>query len=163
MNKLKIVILIAVLSTGINYGKIEAQSLVPQTTQSVAQYINVNPLSIVASPYRYLNKSVRIKGKFDKFSTIGLDYAPAMRSSEKYISFLIQRPDVLDHNIPLSELKIFLKKDVAEKHIDLDSGDEIVFTGKIFSTALGDPWMDVDNFTVLTVKDKGKKNDKISE
>ena len=77
-----------------------------------------------------------------------------MRSSEKYISFLIQRPDVLDHNIPLSELKIFIDRTVAEKHIDLNSGDEIEFTGKVFSTALGDPWMDVDKFTVITSKPK---------
>ena len=39
-----------------------------------------------------------------------------------------------------------------EKHIDLDAGDEIEFSGKIFSTALGDAWMDVENFKVLTIK-----------
>ena len=77
-----------------------------------------------------------------------------MRSSENYISFLIQRPDITDHNIPLSELKIFLDRTVAEKHIELNSGDVIEFTGKVFSTALGDPWMDVDNFTVISTKPK---------
>lgn len=50
---------------------------------------------------------------------------------------MIQRPDVTDHNIPLSELKIFLKRAEAEKHIDLNAGDEVEFTGKVFSTALG--------------------------
>ena len=94
------------------------------------------------------------KAKFDKFSTLGLDYKPAMRSSENYISFLIQRPDVTDHNIPLSELKIFLNRTEAEKHIDLNSGDVIEFTGKVFSNALGDPWMDVDKFTVISTKPK---------
>lgn len=105
-----------------------------------------------------MRRNIKIKAKFDKFSTLGLDYSPAMRSSEKYISFLIQRPDMTSHDIPLSELKIFLKKEVAEKNIDLDAGDEIEFTGKVFSTALGDPWMDVDSFKVLTVKKPKKES-----
>ena len=77
-----------------------------------------------------------------------------MKSSEKYISFLIQRPDITDHNIPLSELKIFLDRTEAEKHIELNSGDIVEFTGKIFSTALGDPWMEVNKFTVVSTKPK---------
>ena len=61
----------------------------PATRAVIAQndYPSVNPLVIVAYPQKYLNRQVKIKGKFDKFSTLGLDYAPAMRSSEKYISF----------------------------------------------------------------------------
>lgn len=132
----------------------------PMATQIAAKsYMIANPLDMVAAPNRYLNKNVKIKAKFDKFSTLGLDYEPAMRSSEDYISFLIQRSDVRDHNIPLSEMKIFMKRTEAEKHIDLDSGDEIEFCGKVFSNALGDVWMDVDKFTVLTVKEP-KKTDK---
>ena len=79
-----------------------------------------------------------------------------MKSSEKYISFLIQRPDVINHNIPLSELKIFLDRTEAEKHIDLNSGDIVEFTGRIFSTALGDPWMEVSNFKVVSTKAKAE-------
>lgn len=124
--------------------------------QQAVQYTTVNALDVVANPYKYLKRNIRIKAKFDKFSTLGLDYAPAMRSSEKYISFLIQRPDITNHNIPLSELKIFLDKDIAEKNIDLDAGDEVEFTGRVFSTALGDPWMDVDDFKVLTKKEPKK-------
>jgi hypothetical protein len=88
-----------------------------------------------------------------------LDYPAVNRPHEKYISFLIQRPDITNHNIPLSELKIFLSKDLAEKNIDLDTGDEIVFTGKVFSTALGDPWVDVDAIKVVNKinKDNNKK------
>jgi len=122
-----------------------------------AQYIEVNALEIVSNPYKYLNRNVKVKGKFDKFSTLGLDYPPAMRSHEKYISFMIQRPDITNHNIPLSEFKIFLQKEVAEKNIDLDAGDEIEFSGKIFSTALGDPWMDVHNFKVINKVKKDTK------
>ncbi|MBP3924340.1 hypothetical protein J6E39_03770 [bacterium] len=113
-------------------------------------YTSVNPLDVVNAPDRYLNKNIKIKAKFDKFATLGLDYPPAMKSSENFISFLIQRPDVLDHNIPLSEMKIFLDRKEAEKHIDLNSGDIIEFTGKVFSSALGDPWIEVDKFTVIS-------------
>ena len=133
--------------------------VIPEATKAISncpakEYETVNPVAMVENPEIYLNKNVKFKAKFDKFSTLGLDYKPAFRSSEKYISFLIQRPDVLDHNILLSELKIFIDRTVAEKHIDLNSGDEIEFTGKVFSTALGDPWMDVDKFTVITSKPK---------
>lgn len=166
MKNLKIITLALLISigSGLTINKVCSQTptptivraVVPQ--QQVVEYITVNPLDVVANPYKYLRRNIKIKAKFDKFSTLGLDYSPAMRSSEKYISFLIQRPDISNHDIPLSELKIFLKKEVAEKNIDLDAGDEIEFTGKIFSTALGDPWMDVDSFKVLTVKKPKKES-----
>ena len=166
MKNLKIITLALLISigSGLTINKVCSQTptptivraVVPQ--QQVVEYITVNPLDVVANPYKYLRRNIKIKAKFDKFSTLGLDYSPAMRSSEKYISFLIQRPDNSNHDIPLSELKIFLKKEVAEKNIDLDAGDEIEFTGKIFSTALGDPWMDVDSFKVLTVKKPKKES-----
>ena len=48
-------------------------------------YICATPLEIVANPDKYLNKKVKFKASFDKFSTLGLDYKPAMRDSQKYI------------------------------------------------------------------------------
>ena len=132
---------------------------VPIATQQLT-YSSEQPatssLDMVSHPSRYLNKTVTVKGKFDKFSTLGLDYKPAMRSSEDYITFLIQRDDIKDHNIPLSEMKIFLKRTVAEKYIDLSAGDEIEFSGKVFSTALGDVWMDADTFKVISQKSKSE-------
>lgn len=121
----------------------------PTTTPAVVQIseISVTPLALVNAPQNYLNKNIVIKAKFDKFSTLGLDYKPAMRSSEDYISFLIKRDDTT-HNIPLSELKLFLKRDLAEKFIDLKTDDEIEIKGKVFSTALGDAWVDTDKLTV---------------
>ena len=157
MKKFWIITLALALSTGIG-SVVNSQTTfvsnptAPTATQAPLQYTTVNALAVVANPARFLKRNIRIIGKFDKFSTLGLDYPPAKRSSEDYISFLIQRPDVTNHNIPLSELKIFLKKDVAEKNIDLDAGDKVEFTGRIFSTALGDAWMDVDDFKVLTPK-----------
>lgn len=164
MKNYKLLTILTILSFCFCVGEVYSQTSAPAksvlstpTTQSI-QYMQVNALDLVASPSRYLNKNVKIRAKFDKFSTLGLDYPPVNRSHEKYISFLIQRPDITNHNIPLSELKIFIKKEVAEKHIDLDAGDEIEFSGKIFSTALGDPWMDVAEFKVINkVKKDNKK------
>lgn len=167
MKNLKIITLALLISigSGLTINKVCSQTPTPTIVRAVVpqqqapiEYVSVNPLDVVANPYKYLRRNIKIKAKFDKFSTLGLDYSPAMRSSEKYISFLIQRPDTSNHDIPLSELKIFLKKEVAEKNIDLDAGDEIEFTGKVFSTALGDPWMDVDSFKVLTVKEPKKES-----
>jgi len=155
MKKIKVIALAILVSAFIGVGaerisvNAQPQATVSSPTVPQLQYKDVNALEVVSNPYRYMKRNIRIKAKFDKFSTLGLDYPPAMRSSDKYISFLIQRPDITNHNIPLSELKIFLKKEVAEKNIDLDAGDEIEFTGHVFSTALGDAWIDVDNFKVV--------------
>ena len=119
--------------------------------------INATPLNIVAHPEKYLNKTVKMQATFDKFSTLGLDYNKAMRPSTKYIGILIQRDDVANHNIPLSEMKLFLTKEMAEKHIDLDTGDKIELTANMFSNALGDPWLDVKSLNVIK---KAKKEDK---
>ena len=153
MNKFKALILIMAVAAGLSVHAQNPQNLLvnaPASQKNVISYMAVNPLDVVARPNFYMNKNIKIKAKFDKFSTLGLDYKPAMRSSEKYISFLIQRPDVSDHNIPLSELKIFLKRAEAEKYIELNSGDVVEFSGKVFSNALGDAWIDVDKFSVIS-------------
>ena len=161
-NKLFALILIISLFAGGSVAKVYSQSAPSGISGAVAansqvQYTNVGALDVVANPFRYLHRNIKIRGKFDKFSTLGLDYPPALRPSDKYISFLIQRPDILDHNIPLSELKIFINRNEAEKYIELNSGDIIEFTGRVFSTALGDPWMDATNFTVISSKPKSDK------
>lgn len=122
--------------------------------------LNVAPLTIVSAPQKFLNKTVVMKATFDKFSTLGLDYKKAMRSSSDYIGFLIQRDDVKDHNVPLSEMKLFVKRDYAEKFIELDTGDKIQITGKVFSNALGDPWVDVNKIVILQKKTSPEKTKK---
>ena len=151
--KVFIITIIAAIAFG-GAGFSQNTPAIPATTKQIAlnQYEFVEPLNMVAHPNLYLNKFVTVRGKFDKFSTLGLDYSPAKRSSEDYITFLIQRDDIKDHNIPLSEMKIFLKRAVAEKYIDLNAGDEIEFSGKVFSNALGDVWMDADRFVVINTK-----------
>ncbi len=166
MSRAKYILPILLLSAGLGITSAIADTainlenpLIPVSTTKPTPtanrtYMIVQPLDMLKNPSFYLNKYVKIRGKFDKFSTLGLDYKPAMKSSEDFISFLIQRPDVTDHNIPLSEVKIFLKRTEAEKHIDLNAGDEIEFSGKVFATALGDIWIDVDQFKVLSTKPK---------
>lgn len=133
------------------YSKVSAQTQAVkqpvQTTNAQTQALSVTPLSIVNSPKVYLNKNIVMKAKFDKFSTLGLDYKPAYKSSEDYISFLIKRDDT-SFNIPLSEMKLFLKRDKAEKFIDLKTNDEIEIKGKVFSDALGDAWVEVNELTI---------------
>ena len=116
-------------------------------TTTVAQENVVNPLSLVSKPSEYLNKTITMNAKFDKFSTLGLDYKSAYKSSEEYISFLIKREDTI-YDIPLSELKLFLKRTEAEKFIELKTDDEISITGTVFSDALGDAWVDVSSLVV---------------
>ena len=153
-NKLKLILvtiifILTIAPQGFTQNTIQVSSKTEQTVQTSTV---TGSLDIVANPVKYLNKFVTVKGKFDKFSTLGLDYKPAMRSSEDYITFLIQRDDVKDHNVPLSEMKVFLKRTEAEKYIDLNAGDEIQFSGTVFSNALGDVWMDAEKFTVLSQK-----------
>lgn len=167
-NKIKLILVLMAVS--VSFGLCSnavvktTTNTAPKTTTEVQTpqiknqtYERVNPLDVVANPKKYLNKHVTIKGTFDKFSILGLDYKPAFRSSEKYITFLIKRDDSLNKLVPLSEMKIFLKREDAEKHVDLTSGDEVEFNGFVFSNALGDVWIDVDKFTVLNQKTKEDK------
>lgn len=175
-NKIKTIILTAIISIGLGLGTSAAvksvkqptkapvtiqKNVTPVVTKTVTKavapelvYENANSLDIVANPAKYLNKRVKIRAKFDKFSTLGLDYKPAYRSSEKYITFLIKRDDVVNNMVPLSEMKNFLDRDTAEKYIDLKPGDDIEYSGLVFSNALSDVWINVEKFTVLSQKAK---------
>ena len=108
----------------------------------------IRPLDIVKSPKTYLGQKVTMIARFDKFSTLGLDYKSAYKSSDDYISFLIKRDDTI-YDIPLSEMKLFLKRDLAEKFIDLKVNDEIQIDGTVFSDALSDAWIDVESITII--------------
>lgn len=172
-NKIKVIILTAIVSITLAVGidatakntnkPPKASATVQKTVQAKTPevyYESTNSLDIVANPTKYLNKHVKIKAKFDKFTTLGLDYKPAFRSSDKYITFLIKRDDVINHTIPLSEMKNFLERSEAEKYVDLSPGDEIEYSGVVFSDALGDAWVSVDKFNVLSQKSKDKNSTK---
>ncbi|MCR5261822.1 MAG: hypothetical protein K6C94_08310 [Candidatus Gastranaerophilales bacterium] len=135
----------------------------PQTAAVSADvnYLAVqSPVLVVNNPNAYLNKNIEFTAKFNKFSTLGLDYKPAMRESQIYLGILIDRDDVGSYTIPLSELKLFIKRKDAEKLTDLDAGDMISIKGKVFSVALGDPWMDITKLKILTPKNKTNQTQK---
>ena len=137
------IVLTLVLSTTIVSAKVKQVSQ-PQPVKIE----EVSALDVVKNSAKYLNKKIKVKAKFDKFSTLGLDYKPAFKSSEDYITFLIKRDDVLNYVVPLSEMKNFLPRTIAEKYIDLKPGDEIEYVGTVFSDALSDTWVDVESFEV---------------
>ena len=151
---IKTLFIITLCAITLTTSNICTEIVTAQTTQQANVTRNVDvkntvkPLDIVNSPSTYLNKNVTMLAKFDKFSILGLDYKPSFRSSEEYISFLIKRDDT-QYDIPLSEMKLFLKRDIAEKFIDLKTNDEISITGKVFSDALGDAWVDVFELTII--------------
>ncbi len=134
---------------------LEVQAAV-QAPASVA--VPVSPIAVVNNPNKYLNKEITFNADFVSFTSLGLDYKPALRESSKYIGVLIKRSDVSHHVIPLSEMKILVLRKSVEEFVDLEQGDKIKITGKVYSTALGDPWVDVTKFEVLTKKEK--KDDK---
>ena len=51
-------------------------------------------------------------------------------------------------------MKIVIQREKAEKLLDLESGDKIELTGSVFSSALNDPWVEVDSVKILSVKQK---------
>lgn len=125
------------------------QTAVKSTAVTPGVVIKTSPLEIVASPKQYLNKVVKFRATFDKFSALGLDYKPAYKSSQDYIGILIKRDDVKDHTVPLAEMKMFLTRKEAEKYVDLSSGDIVEIEGKVFSVALGDPWIEIQKFVII--------------
>lgn len=171
MNKLKTLSIAFIIMLGVGVNSISnaetsavkiKNPIIPAATKAIAAapdktYNMVNPAVMVNNPKPYLNQDVKFRAKFDKYSTLGLDYKPAFRSSEKFITVLIQRNDITTHNVPLSELKIFLDRKEAEKHIDLNSGDEIEIAGHVFSNALGDVWMDAQEFKIISTQPKKTK------
>ncbi|MEW5820545.1 MAG: hypothetical protein AB1782_10175 [Cyanobacteriota bacterium] len=112
----------------------------------------IDPVDLVGEPQKHLNEYVLIKGTFDKYTTLGLDYKPALKDSKEYISFLIRRPDVKSKKyvIPLSELKLIIARKMAEQYTSLETGDDIIIYGQVFSSALNDPWVEVDHIVSKT-------------
>ena len=87
-----LVLFTALILTGSNFytDKVIAEPVAEKTvtTQEVNEQF-ISPHLIVNSPKSYLNQTVNIKAKFDKFSTLGLDYKSAFKSSEEYISSFV--------------------------------------------------------------------------
>lgn len=114
--------------------------------------------ALLESPKNYLDKKIKLRGKFSSFTTLALDYEPAMRKSKDYISISIFRPDT---KIPLSELKLaYPLSEAKENQVirDLDEGDLLEIYGQVFSAALDEPWVDI-----ISIKSLEKPKEKIAE
>ncbi len=133
---------------------------------------SVNAEQLVDKPHDYLNKNVKFTANFFAFTSLALDYKPALRPAKTHLSFLILKDN---SHIPLSELKLAMaipKEKDAENTLlaKLKDGDQLEITGKVFNTALDEPWVDVlrlkllkaapDEKKIAEEKEKGKDKEK---
>ncbi|MBY0449613.1 MAG: hypothetical protein K2X01_03185 [Cyanobacteria bacterium] len=128
--------------------KTAAESKVANSAKLV-EYTATNSLDLVKSPKDFMSKPVRFEATFNSFSNLGLDYKKALRDSRDYVSFLVDRPDISYHSIPLAELKLIYPRSKSEAVINLEAGDKIQVLGKVFSSALNEPWMDVEEIQII--------------
>ena len=105
-NKILVSLLILVFTVPVFAQNQQENTQKPKTqaVQQKANFIRTSPLEVVATPDRFLNKKIIMDGKFDKFTTLGLDYKKAFRDSTKYIGFLLQRDDV--------EWQLYIKQEI---------------------------------------------------
>ncbi|MBI1269304.1 hypothetical protein GC174_02610 [bacterium] len=127
----------------------------------ITDAIDVTTDKLVDAPKNYMGKNIKFKSEFFAFSNLALNYKPALRPQKKFISFLVYRPK---SKVPFSELKLAMKipkeKDPRNKMLSsLQDGDTIEVTGKVFSTALDEPWVDVLNLKKLASAKKDKDKD----
>lgn len=157
-----LVALLAAMTVGLFVGYSPINAVDTPTKAPVSSTVNTasietTPLQIVANPDSFLHKNVKFTATFDKFSALGLDYPPAKKPATDYIGILIKRDDVKDHTVPLSEMKLFISRKMAEKFVDIDSGDTVSVEGNVFLTALGDPWINITNMSILNQANKKEK------
>ena len=106
------------------------------------------PMELVKNPGAFLNKTVRFEGHFSSYTNLGLDFPEALRESKTHVGLLVFRGDVYpQYHISLSELKLFVPRKGNEKLEELNPNDAVSIEGKVFTTVLGDPWVDVIKLT----------------
>jgi hypothetical protein len=129
----------------------------------IENVVNVTTTELVDKPHEYMNKNVKFVAKFYMFSTLPLDYKPAMKSSKTHLGFIVHRPD---GQVPFPELKIAMaipkEKDPLNQLLtSLKDGDQVEVTAKVFGTGLDEPWVDVLRLKRLSsAEDKDKKDEK---
>jgi hypothetical protein len=123
---------------------------VAKPVASLPNVISVTPKELVSNPKVYQKKNVQLQGVVSGFSALGLDYPRVNYSAKDYVTLLIYRDDVPDQfKIPLTELKLLLKRDVIKDIKRLGQGDTVALQGTVVSDALGDAWVEVGKLTVL--------------
>ncbi|MCC7530325.1 MAG: hypothetical protein IT342_17505 [Candidatus Melainabacteria bacterium] len=121
----------------------------------------VTTQELVDAPQKFLHKNVKFCAPFHAYSSLALDYKPALRPSKTHLSFLILRPN---SKVPFSEIKLAMPipkdKDPKNKLLqDLKDQDTIEVTGTVFATALDEPWIDVKQL-IKTASAPDPKKDK---
>lgn len=130
----------------------------------IENVVNVSTNELVDKPHEFLGKNIKFTAKFFAFSSLALDYKPAMRSSKSYLSFLVLRPEA---HVPYSEIKLAMaipkEKDPESQVLtSLKDGDQVEVTGKVFATSLDEPWVDVLRLKKLGGSDDKKDTKKVS-
>ncbi len=137
-----------------------AEKAAKPTPEPVIENVqSVNAEQLVDKPHDYLNKNVKFVANFFAFSSLALDYKPALRPAKTHLSFLVLKDN---SHIPLSELKLAMaipKEKDAENTLlaKLKDGDQLEITGKVFNTALDEPWVDVLRLKLLKAAPDDKK------
>jgi hypothetical protein len=124
---------------------------------SIATAVKVEPLELLQKPAAHLKQKVTFAGTFNRFADTALDYKKAFRDSRDYVSFFILRPDVGEKTIPLSEMKLFFPRKKSDEVMDLEPGDKIQIVGTPFSTALDEPWVDVEHIKIVQKTTKSER------
>lgn len=137
----------------------------PKPEPVIDNIVNVTPDQLVEKPAEYLNRNVKFTAPFYAFSNLALDYKPALRPQKEYLSFLILRQG---GHIPYSEIKLAMAmpkdQDPNSKLLQaLKDGDTIEITGKVFATALDEPWIDVLRLKKIASAPEEKKDDKTAK
>jgi len=122
------------------------EAVAPKPEPVIENVVNVTPEDLVEKPHDYMGKNVKFTAPFFAFSNLALDYKAALRPAKTHISLLISHSK--KNKIPLSELKLAMmtpgeKEPETEMLAKLKEGDILEITGKVFSTALDDPWVDI--------------------
>lgn len=128
----------------------------PKPEVVIENVVPVKSDDLVDKPHDFLGKNVKFSAAFFAFSNLALDYKPAFRSSKTHISFLVSKAK---KQIPISELKLAMmipkEKDPDTTLLaNLKEGDPVEITGKVFSSALDDPWVEVLKIKKLGGDDK---------
>lgn len=137
----------------------------PKPEPVIENVVNVQSTDLVDKPHEYLGKNVKFTAPFFAFSNLALDYKPAFRSSKTHISILVSQPK---KKIPLSELKLAMmtpkEKDPETTLLsNLKEGDTVEITGKVFSAALDDPWVEILKLKKIGGSPDDKKADASSK
>lgn len=141
--------------------KDKKEEVVNKPEPVIENVVAVSPDELVEKPHSYMGKNVKFTAAFFAFSNLALDYKPAFRSSKTHISLLVAKDK---KKIPLSELKLAMltpkEKDPDTQLLtNLKEGDTLEITGKVFSAALDDPWVEILRMKKIGGSSDDKKAD----